>query len=63
MITMLTAREIARCDREIAEAERNLREGYLKFEGVLQQLMDWSIERRMLIQQRRAKRKGVTHGT
>ena len=40
--------DIERCDKEIAEAEAMLRAGHRDVEGLLQQLMDWSIERRLL---------------
>ena len=40
--------DIERCDKEIAEAEAMLRAGHLDVAGLLLQLMDWSIERRML---------------
>jgi hypothetical protein len=40
--------DIERCDKEIAEAEAMLRAGHCDVSGLLLQLMDWSIERRML---------------
>ena len=40
--------DIERCDKEIAEAEAMLRAGHRDVAGLLLQLMDWSIERRML---------------
>ena len=40
--------DIERCDKEIAEAEAMLRAGHLEVAGLLLQLMDWSIERRLL---------------
>ena len=40
--------DIERCDKEIAEAEAMLRAGHREVAGLLQQLMDWSIERRLL---------------
>jgi hypothetical protein len=40
--------DIERCDKEIAEAEAMLRAGHHDVSGLLQQLMDWSIERRLL---------------
>jgi len=40
--------DIERCDQEIAEAEAMLRAGHSDVAGLLQQLMDWSIERRLL---------------
>lgn len=40
--------DIERCDKEIAEAVEMLRAGRRDMEGLLQQLMDWSIERRLL---------------
>ena len=40
--------DIERCDKEIAEAEAMLRAGHPEVSGLLQQLMDWSIERRLL---------------
>ena len=40
--------DIERCDKEIAEAEAMLRAGHCEVEGLLLQLMDWSIERRLL---------------
>ena len=40
--------DIERCDKEIAEAEAMLRDGHFDVSGLLQQLMDWSIERRLL---------------
>ncbi|HMC59906.1 MAG TPA: hypothetical protein VKJ01_12000 [Candidatus Solibacter sp.] len=40
--------DIERCDKEIAEAEAMLRAGHRDMEGLLLQLMDWSIERRLL---------------
>jgi len=40
--------DIERCDKEMAEAEAMLRAGHRDMEGLLQQLMDWSIERRLL---------------
>jgi hypothetical protein len=55
--------ELERCSKEIAEAERNLRAGHRQVEAILQQLMDWSIERRLLSERRAAPQKEVTHGT
>ena len=40
--------DIERCDKEIAEAEAMLRAGHREVAGLLLQLMDWSIERRLL---------------
>ena len=40
--------DIDRCDKEIAQAEAMLRAGHQDVAGLLLQLMDWSIERRML---------------
>ena len=40
--------DIERCDKEIAGAETMLRAGHRDVAGLLLQLMDWSIERRML---------------
>jgi hypothetical protein len=40
--------DIERCDKEIAEAAAMLRAGHREVEGLLMQLMDWSIERRLL---------------
>jgi hypothetical protein len=40
--------DIERCDKEIAEAEVMLRAGHRELAGLLQQLMDWSIERRLI---------------
>ena len=40
--------DIERCDKEIAEAEAMLRAGHRDVTGLLLQLMDWSIERRIL---------------
>jgi hypothetical protein len=40
--------DIERCDKEIAQAEAMLRAGHRDVPGLLLQLMDWSIERRML---------------
>ena len=40
--------DIERCDKEIAEAKAMLRAGHRVVAGLLQQLMDWSIERRLL---------------
>jgi hypothetical protein len=37
-----------RCDKEIAEAEAMLRAGHRDVGKLLQQLMDWAIERRLL---------------
>ena len=41
-------KDIERCDQEIAEAEAMLRAGHREVAGLLLQLMDWSIERRLL---------------
>jgi hypothetical protein len=40
--------DIERCDKEMAEAEAMLRAGHREVAGLLQQLMDWAIERRLL---------------
>jgi hypothetical protein len=40
--------DLERCDKEIAEAEAMLRAGHREVAGLLMQLMDWSIERRLL---------------
>ena len=40
--------DIERCDKEMAEAEAMLRAGHREVAGLLMQLMDWSIERRLL---------------
>ena len=40
--------DIERCDKEIADAEAMLRAGHRDVAGLLLQLMDCSIERRML---------------
>lgn len=40
--------EIARCDREAAEAESCLRAGDRNEEGLLQWLQDWKWEKRLL---------------
>ena len=40
--------DIERCDKEIAEAQAMLHAGHRDIEGLLQQLMDWAIERRLL---------------
>lgn len=40
--------EIARCEREAAEAESCLRAGDLDEEGLLQWLEDWQWEKRLL---------------
>ena len=41
-------KDIERCDQEIAEADAMLRAGHRAVAGLLLQLMDWSIERRLL---------------
>ena len=40
--------DVERCDKEIAQAEAMLRAGHRDMEGLLQQLMDWATERRLL---------------
>ena len=40
--------DIERCYQEIAQAEAMLRAGHREVAGLLLQLMDWSIERRLL---------------
>ena len=40
--------DLERCDQEIAQAEAMLRAGHREVAGLLLQLMDWSIERRLL---------------
>ena len=40
--------DIERCNKEIAGAEAMLRAGHREVAGLLLQLMDWSIERRLL---------------
>jgi hypothetical protein len=40
--------DIERCDKEMADAEAMLRAGHRDMEGLLLQLMDWAIERRLL---------------
>lgn len=43
-------RDIERCDREIAEVERLLRAGHRDIEGLCRALIDWSVERRFLLE-------------
>jgi hypothetical protein len=43
-----TAEEIARCHREIAEAERLLSEGHPDIQGLCLAISDWSAELRIL---------------
>jgi hypothetical protein len=43
--------DIERCEKEIAQAEAMLRAGHREVAGLLLQLMDWSIERRLLSSQ------------
>ena len=40
---------LARCDREIAEMERLLRQGHPDVGGLCLALMDWCSERRLLL--------------
>lgn len=40
--------ELARCDREIAEAEATLRSGYTDIDGCLLWLYDWRVERKLI---------------
>ena len=40
--------ELARCDREIAEAEATLRSGYPDIDGCLLWLYDWRVERKLI---------------
>lgn len=40
---------LARCDREIARCEAELRAGGLDMEGILQGLQDWTWERRCIL--------------
>ena len=42
--------DIERCDKEIAEAEAMLRAGHRDVAGLLLKLVDWSIERRILVE-------------
>jgi hypothetical protein len=42
-------RELERCDREIAEVERLLRAGHRDVEGLCRALIDWNVERRILL--------------
>jgi len=46
-------REIDRCRREIADAERSLRSGYPDVAGLCLALSDWSAELRTLEEERR----------
>ena len=41
-------KELARCDREIAEAEATLRSGYTDIDGCLLWLYDWRCERKLI---------------
>jgi len=41
-------KELARCDREIAEAEATLRSGYTDIDGALLWLYDWKCERKLI---------------
>jgi hypothetical protein len=41
-------RRIERCGKQIPQAEATVRAGYRDMDGLLQQLMDWAIERRLL---------------
>jgi hypothetical protein len=41
--------ELARCDREIAEAEATLRSGYTDIDGALLWLYDWRCERKLIL--------------
>lgn len=45
---MTRAEELARCDAEIAEAERLLRDGHPDIVGLTLALSDWRGERAML---------------
>lgn len=40
--------QIERCEREIAEAEAQLRAGHPDIEGLCRALIDWNVERRIL---------------
>lgn len=40
--------DIARCDAEIAEAERQLRAGHPDVNGLCLAIADWSAEKRMI---------------
>jgi hypothetical protein len=42
-------RDLERCDREIAEVERLLRGSHRDVEGLCRALIDWSVERRILM--------------
>lgn len=44
------ADELARCDAEIAALEREMRAGNPEVEGLARAIIDWSIERRMILE-------------
>jgi hypothetical protein len=44
----IPSEELARCDREIAEAEATLRSGYPDIDGCLLWLYDWRCERKLI---------------
>ena len=53
-------REIERCQREIAEIERQLRAGHTDLQGLLLGLHDWSMELRILTDERRQEQRQRT---
>ena len=49
----MTPDDLARCAREIADIEAQLREGAGDVEGLLQGLQDWAYEKRMILEESR----------
>ena len=49
--TVTKAERLARCDREIARCEAELRAGHLEVEGLALGLADWSAERRLILEE------------
>ena len=45
------AERLARCDREIARCEAELRAGSLEVAGLALGLADWSAERRLILEE------------
>jgi hypothetical protein len=45
---MVDGEELARCTKEIAQVEAQLRAGHRDLEGLLLALLDWSRERQMI---------------
>ena len=51
--------ELERCDNEIQEHEANLRAGHPEVAGLFRALLDWRMERRLLIESDEDFRSGV----